>query len=312
MNDNPLTGINWADLLSSDNLNGFNESKSDSTLNPPSPLRITDGHPTAPASYSPPPPIDMGFDSCNQLLANTQREATRIESMTNKMDSLETDIEKLVNNLPDQMEDFLNPSELNKANQHGYTGEPLDPLDIDKFLDEWTCPDPGRILPGLTPLASPVPTSRVDLTEADTQVASSQTGAETSTGFQAPCANLAEGSSRERALHAPSAHSGGGARSLTPSNPVAFDLNDDDHLRRIMSSKKISSDPPFAVSPIVDPADTSPYPHQLRKRQRDDPGLQPSLNRAPHHLAHPKSLAALAVAQPSSHQQLINNKKTRL
>ncbi|PLW28973.1 hypothetical protein PCASD_19457 [Puccinia coronata f. sp. avenae] len=327
MNDNPLTGINWADLLSSDNhLNGFNEPKSDSGLNPPSPLRITDGHPTAPGSCSPPPPIDVGFDSCNQLLANTQREATRIESTTSTMDSLETDIEKLVNNLPDQMEDYLNPSELNKANQNGYTGDPLDPLDIEKFLDEWTCPDPGRILPGLTPLASPVTTPRVGLTETDARLASSsQTGAATSHGFQASCVDLAEGSSREGALNPlPAQSGGGGSSSLTQVNPLAFDLNDDDHLRRIMSSKKIPGDPPFGVTPILpDPADTtttssttssSPYPHPPRKRLRDDPGNpQPSLNRAaPPHFAHPKSFAALAVAQPSSHQQLINNKKTRL
>jgi hypothetical protein len=119
INDNPFTGINWADLLPSDGFGGFHEDKGEPAMNPPSPLRITDGHSTRPVSRPSPSPMEMNTDSSNQLITSTQRQAHGIESVANKMDGLETAIERLVSNLPDQMEDYLNPSELEKADQSG-------------------------------------------------------------------------------------------------------------------------------------------------------------------------------------------------
>jgi len=381
INDNPLMGINWADLLSS-NLNGFNADKSESALNPPSPLRITNGHPSHPVSRPSPSPMDMNLDSCNHLLVNTQRQAGGIESATRKMDSLETAIEKLVNNLPDQMEDYLNPSELDKTNQNGtlyngphlsaaevasdaqadfdadaflrtlispedrsqtengfsfgnsqapsaemnfvppdeiqtgsmsvvngkerpdepsrsQAGDSMDPLDIEKFLDEWTCPDPSRILPGLTPLASPVRTPRLELTETEARLAS-QNG-EISSGFQARGTHPTAGPSGNGTLDQP-VHGGIGPKN---SGRVAFDLNDDDHFRRIMSSKKSPVDSRLGL-PIGHPGSDMSHPHPPRKRLLDDPDPQSSLNFPSNHLNH--------FSQPSSmnSHHLINNKKTRL
>lgn len=381
INDNPLMGINWADLLSSD-LNGFNADKSESALNPPSPLRITDGHPTHPVSRLSPSPMDMNLDSCNQLLVNTQRQAGGIESATRKMDSLETAIEKLVNNLPDQMEDYLNPSDLEKTNQNGtlyngshlsaaevasdtqadfdadaflrtlissedrsqtengfsfgnprapsaelsfvppdeiqtgsmsvvngkerpdehsrnQAGDSIDPLDIEKFLDEWTCPDPSRIFPGLTPLASPVPTPRLELTETEARL-SNQSG-ETNSGFQAQGTHPTAGPSGNDTLD----QSVNGDAGPTNSGRVAFDLNDDDHLRRIMSSKKSPVDSRLGL-PIGHPGSDICDPHPPRKRLLDDLDPQSSLNFPSNHRNH--------FSQPSSmnSHHFINSKKTRL
>ncbi|KAA1067457.1 stress-responsive transcription factor hsf1 [Puccinia graminis f. sp. tritici] len=378
INDNPFTSINWADLVSSDGLGGFNEDKGEPAMNPPSPLRITDGHSTRPVSRPSSSPMDMNTDSSTQLISNTQRQAHGIESVANKMDSLETAIERLVNNLPDQMEDYLNPSELDKTDQNAnpfnashlsaaeiasdnqadfdadaflrtlmppedrtgiqtrsvsaaangkqrsdehpqsQASASMDALDIEKFLDEWTCQDPSRILPGLTPLVSPVPTPRLELNESEARMAG-QPGGSTA-AFQDP---VASSSSVDKPL---TTHSIEAPKS---SASVAFDLNDDDHLRRIMSSKKSPTEHRHGHS-ISHPgtAISNPPPHPPRKRLLDDPGPPQSaltpltshqlLSNPFNHLpisSQPSSSSApnmTTTATTTSSPHFIHNKKTRL
>ncbi|KAH9460977.1 hypothetical protein Pst134EA_017285 [Puccinia striiformis f. sp. tritici] len=122
MNDSSMNGINWADLISLNGLNGFTEDMIESNpSNITSPLRITDGHintttPPLPSSSGALPSMDMNTDSCLQLINNTQNQANQILNLNNKVDNLENTIENLYLNLPDQMIDYLNPTELDKSN----------------------------------------------------------------------------------------------------------------------------------------------------------------------------------------------------
>ncbi|OAV95072.1 hypothetical protein, variant 1 [Puccinia triticina 1-1 BBBD Race 1] len=357
-NENPFTGINWAELLSSNGLGGFNEDSSEPAMNPPSPLRITDGHSTHPVSRpSPSPMMGMSTDPDTQLIANTQRQANGIESVANRMDSLETAIEKLVSNLPDQMDDFLNPNELQKADQNGnpfsasqlsaaevasdaqadfdadaflrtltdglqtrpdataathgndqpdsharsQPSESLDTLDIEKFLDEWTCQDPSRILSGLTPLVSPAPTPRLELNDSGARLAGTNGGLAGT--FPDPTA--ASSSATTRPL---TAIEGQGPKSA---GSVVFDFNDDDHLRRIMSSKKSPTNqrPGLAFPHPAGP--TTSTPHPPCKRLLDDLGPQPPLHHLlSNHFNPPPSSSA--PSNPISSPHLLHNKRTRL
>ncbi|KAH9441750.1 hypothetical protein Pst134EA_032504 [Puccinia striiformis f. sp. tritici] len=75
MNNSSMNGINWADLISSNGLNGFTEDMIESNpSNITSPLRITDGHintttPPLPSSSGALPLMDMNTDSYKSDLA---------------------------------------------------------------------------------------------------------------------------------------------------------------------------------------------------------------------------------------------------
>ncbi|KAI9617276.1 hypothetical protein H4Q26_013145 [Puccinia striiformis f. sp. tritici PST-130] len=97
-----MNGINWADLILSNGLNGFTEDMIESNpSNITSPLRITDGHintttPPLPSSSGALPLMDMNTDSCLQFINNTQNQANQILNLNNKVNNLENTIENLI------------------------------------------------------------------------------------------------------------------------------------------------------------------------------------------------------------------------
>ncbi|KNE97087.1 hypothetical protein PSTG_09662 [Puccinia striiformis f. sp. tritici PST-78] len=105
MNNSSMNGINWADLILSNGLNGFTEDMIESNpSNITSPLRITDGHintttPPLPSSSGALPLMDMNTDSCLQFINNTQNQANQILNLNNKVNNLENTIENLYLNL---------------------------------------------------------------------------------------------------------------------------------------------------------------------------------------------------------------------
>ncbi|POW08305.1 hypothetical protein PSTT_07610, partial [Puccinia striiformis] len=344
MNNSSMNGINWADLISSNGLNGFTEDMIESNpSNITSPLRITDGHintttPPLPSSSGALPSMDMNTDSCLQLINNTQNQANQILNLNNKdfkllsfreqereeEESAEDNILKemitssstgpnsttLTTTTTRGIDQFRSPV---KAKEIARINE-----NIEKFLDEWTPhEDHSRILSGLTPMImSPVSTPTTDLPQNLPRVSN-----------QRPPPPSSSSSTTLRSSNLLNSSSGP-ALDKTLKNRVAFDFNDDDHLRRIMSSKKNTSSTSTPSIPIpnhnnhnLDRSAASSV--HSRKRLLDDSvpisdqtstaHLFNLLNSSENHHHNPTFNSLTTHPTPaSSNSNIIHNKTTRL
>ncbi|POW10031.1 hypothetical protein PSHT_08968 [Puccinia striiformis] len=357
MNNSSMNGINWADLISSNGLNGFTEDMIESNpSNITSPLRITDGHintttPPLPSSSGALPSMDMNTDSCLQLINNTQNQANQILNLNNKNDfDTDTFLRTLIspedknqstsnNRLlsfreqereeEESAEDNIlkemitssstgpNSTTLTTTTTRGIDQfrSPVKAKEIarinERFLDEWTPhEDHSRILSGLTPMIMSPTFPRTSLESLINVLLSSSSSSTTLRS-----SNLLNSSS-------------GPALDKTLKNRVAFDFNDDDHLRRIMSSKKNTSSTSTPSIPIpnhnnhnLDRSAASSV--HSRKRLLDDSvpisdqtstaHLFNLLNSSENHHHNPTFNSLTTHPTPaSSNSNIIHNKTTRL
>ncbi|KAI7937088.1 hypothetical protein MJO28_015987 [Puccinia striiformis f. sp. tritici] len=352
MNNSSMNGINWADLISSNGLNGFTEDMIESNpSNITSPLRITDGHintttPPLPSSSGALPLMDMNTDSCLQFINNTQNQANQILNLNNKNDfdtdaflrtliSPEDKNQSTSNNRllsfreqEREEEESAEDNILKEMITSSSTGPNSTTLTttttrgIDQFrspfLDEWTPhEDHSRILSGLTPMImSPVSTPTTDLPQNLPRVSN-----------QRPPPSSSSSSTTLRSSNLLNSSSGP-ALDKTLKNRVAFDFNDDDHLRRIMSSKKNTSSTSTPSIPIpnhnnhnLDRSAASSV--HSRKRLLDDSvpisdqtstaHLFNLLNSSENHHHNPTFNSLTTHPTPaSSNSNIIHNKTTRL